>query len=346
MRKTIEKIREIFVLSRLLPSLILLLLTTSCTVNGPREELAVKEVQKLQLTGPISNRLAEISGLTWFKDYLIFLPQYPNFPKKSGGGRIFALHKRDIYKAITDGSVLHPLEIEFKGPNLQNILPGFEGYEAIVFSGNTAFLTIEVEPSPGKAYALIVTASMAEDLSSLQLSFVDIERSIRVESPSHIPNMSEESLVIIGHSLYSIHEANGKSVNQRPVAHGFSLRRSGQNNIPFPALPYRVTDATAADKNNKFWVINYFYRGDKKLAGDPDILQEDEIGLNPGGLERIVELQYEDEAIKRTKKAAITLKPLPGKSRNWEGIVRLEDKGFLLVSDKFPTTEFAFVPVQ
>ena len=32
-------------------------------------------------------------------------------------------------------------------------------------------------------------------------------------------------------------------------------------------------------------------------------------------------------------------------SRNWEGLVRLEDRGFLLMTDKFPGTILGFVGV-
>jgi hypothetical protein len=32
-------------------------------------------------------------------------------------------------------------------------------------------------------------------------------------------------------------------------------------------------------------------------------------------------------------------------SRNWEAIVRLDDLGFLIASDKYPETEIGFVPL-
>jgi hypothetical protein len=33
-------------------------------------------------------------------------------------------------------------------------------------------------------------------------------------------------------------------------------------------------------------------------------------------------------------------------ARNWEGVVRLEDRGFLLVTDTFPRTLLGFVPFK
>jgi hypothetical protein len=33
-----------------------------------------------------------------------------------------------------------------------------------------------------------------------------------------------------------------------------------------------------------------------------------------------------------------------GLGRNWEGLVRLDDRGFLLVTDLFPGTILGFVP--
>jgi hypothetical protein len=33
-------------------------------------------------------------------------------------------------------------------------------------------------------------------------------------------------------------------------------------------------------------------------------------------------------------------------TRNWEGLVRLDDYGFLLATDKYPRTILAFVPLD
>ena len=56
-------------------------------------------------------------------------------------------------------------------------------------------------------------------------------------------------------------------------------------------------------------------------------------------------LQYDADGITFVDRAPVQLE-LPGEdARNWEGIVRLDDVGFLLVTDQYPQTILGFVPV-
>jgi hypothetical protein len=48
----------------------------------------------------------------------------------------------------------------------------------------------------------------------------------------------------------------------------------------------------------------------------------------------------------RTDAPAIDLRRDPSlPARNWEAMVRLEGRGFLLMTDRYPTTLLAFVPL-
>lgn len=44
-----------------------------------------------------------------------------------------------------------------------------------------------------------------------------------------------------------------------------------------------------------------------------------------------------------TNTPPIQLQLIDGVSRNWEGLVRLDERGFLLITDEFPETILAFV---
>ena len=86
----------------------------------------------------------------------------------------------------------------------------------------------------------------------------------------------------------------------------------------------------------RFWVVN--------------ILAPDQIGLLGSGsdavpVERLVELQITDAGIVRTDTPVITLdlENQPG-GRNWEGVARLDNLGFLLITDSSPRTILGFVP--
>jgi len=61
-------------------------------------------------------------------------------------------------------------------------------------------------------------------------------------------------------------------------------------------------------------------------------------------VERLIPLCYADGRLNLADRAPIQLQLVDAEtSRNWEGIERLDDRGFLLVTDKFPGTELGFV---
>ena len=70
-------------------------------------------------------------------------------------------------------------------------------------------------------------------------------------------------------------------------------------------------------------------------------------GQNPEGcIERLLELQITDQdTIIRTDSPPIYFElQSDDVCRNWEAIVRLDDKGFLVMTDQYPGTLLAFVP--
>ena len=303
-------------------------------------------VQRLSLAGDITSRKAEISGLAWYGDYLILLPQYPAFPSKGGGGRLFALHKKDILTALDhplqgDGTpqILTPIEIPCNAPDLAATMPGFDGYESIIFDGDEAFLTVEFREKRVSTSAILVKAKIATDLSRFDFEPISASKNPIIASQSHISNLSDEALILVDDTIISFHEANGKNVNASPVAHLFDKSLYFKGTIPFPNLPYRLTDATTVDEKNRFWITNYYYPGEKRLFTDANLSHS----KNTAPVERLVEIQYNKDGFQLTDSAPIALPSIKGKSRNWEGIVRLDLRGFLIATDKYPTTILGFV---
>jgi hypothetical protein len=137
--------------------------------------------------------------------------------------------------------------------------------------------------------------------------------------------MSDESIVVFGRRVITFYEANGLNVNANPSAYSLDLDLHPMDRLSFPTIEYRVTDASHVDANGLFWVINYFYPGDKTV-------------------ERLIPLQFTEDGIVPVQKPPIQLELLPDdEARNWEGLVTLDDLGFLLVTDEFPETLFGFV---
>ena len=75
--------------------------------------------------------------------------------------------------------------------------------------------------------------------------------------------------------------------------------------------------------------------------GGPDWLSDDVC------IERLLELRItSDDRIVRTDTPPLWLKPAAdGQCRNWEAVVRLGDRGFLLMTDEHPATMLAFIPL-
>lgn len=305
-----------------------------------------KEVEPVDIPLPfeLESKHAEISGLAWYKDWLIILPQYPDFHRH--GHFLYAIKKADIYAYLDKQQDVKLKRIPFDTGVFESQLSGFEGFESIAFDGESAYLTIETTPeNQVSAVTYIVKGTMAQDLSRFSLNNTAIAKHT---SQSGVSNMAEESLLLASDSILTFHEANGHALVKQPKAHSTGYNGEVKASIAFPHVSYRITDVTALDNKQRFWGVNYFYEGDKELAVKQDPL----FAVQGKGkthnkfayVERLIEFQLRDKAITMTNTPALQLK-LSGKAgNNWEGLVRLDDKGFLLATDKFPRTRLAFVP--
>jgi hypothetical protein len=302
-------------------------------------------VTYIQLDGPITKNKAELSGLAWYGDYLILLPQFPD-RFGEGDGTIFALQKEDIL-AYLDGissKPLIPLEIRLVSDGVEETIAGFEGFEAISFVGEQVYLTVEARPD-GDMSGHLVSGEILTDLSELRLSADSItEIPLTIQSD----NKSYEALSIAGDRLFTLFEVNGKHINPEPQAQCFTLELISCQPINFPRLEYRLTDSTDLDQQGRFWVLNYHFPLDTNLKPESDPLTI-QYGLGSSHaayktIERLVEYHYNinNNTITRTNRPPLQFQ-LTGIPHNWEGVVRLDSLGFLLVTDKFPCTLLGFV---
>ena len=302
----------------------------------------------IPLAGPLSASEAEVSGLAWYGDSLVFLPQYPErFGAAEYSGAVFVLDKTEILAFLDGGSQapLQPRPVPFDSGGLSEDIPGYEGFEAIAFSGDQFFVTIEASPDGMQGY--LAGGSVSPDLAGLRLN---PNRLAAIQPQAAIPNLSDESIVLFGDMLLTLYEANGTAVNPQPVAHLFDSELALRNQLAFPNIEYRLTDATPADDLGRFWAINTFYIGDASLypLADP-IADQYGKGLTHTAspvVERLLQFQFTEQGVVLAEAPPLQLKlAADGQTRNWEGIARLDDGGFLLVSDEHPQTLFAFVPI-
>lgn len=317
--------------------------TAALTVTAPLEQPVIE----IPLAGPAANESAEISGMEWYGDYLILLPQYPRRMSRENDGALFALPRQQILDFL-DGKISGPLEpqvVPFVTGGFEKNIKNFDGFEAIAFQGNQVFCTIEAK-SDDEMMGYIVSGQIAPDLSRVFLNPATLTRN---EPQVQSFNRSDETLVVVGKRLFSVFEVNGKQINPQPVIHQFDFSLEPLGTLSFPNIEYRITDATSLDKNGRFWAINAFFPSDLELlTADDPLANQYGVGQSQALLptvERLVEFQLSHNGIVLSDRPPIYLQLLPfGNPRNWEGLARLDQRGFLLATDKFPTTILAFVP--
>ncbi len=327
----------------------------------PVDPTADHPVITLPLAPPLNGRDAELSGLDWYGDWLVLLPQYPELY----GGALFALHRDDIlayldgYKSGQANEPLAPRRITLDIAEI--IIPGYEGYEAIVFDGDAVYFTIEVrtggQPARGMA-ARLVTGIVLPDAdgapATIRLDPAAPSLAVELDAPTSLMNISDEALVVVDERVFSLYEANGRNVNPAPRAHVFSPISGALATVPFPTVEFRITDATQVDDAGCFWAINYFWPGERALL-NPAVdalaatattqqVNQAEAPANVQPVERLVEFCVGAEGIALASAPPIGLRRLPGNvARNWEGVARLDGRGFLLVTDQYPRTLLGFV---
>lgn len=302
-------------------------------------------VREILLTKPANISTSEISGMDWYEDWLVMLPQYPQRIRRGG---LFAIPKSELltYLDSERHQRLDPRIVSFDDGGLRRSVRGFQGFEAIAFDGDTVYLTIEAE-TPGRMHGYIVRGQVIGELESIRLEPRTLQE---IPLPANMINMSAESLLLAGDELLTLFEANGARLLANPVAQQFDRSLELLGDLPFPNIEYRITDATRLDDNGRFWAINYFFPVDVRLYTfrDPLVSAYGEGRTNARmlGVERLVEMQFTPAGIALVEDAPLYLRMDSITGRNWEGIVRLDERGLLVASDKHPDTILGFVPFE
>ncbi len=304
-------------------------------------------IVRLPLGGDLSGADAEISGLAWRSAQLILLPQYPRRFPSGDWGSVLALDREDIEASIAGArDPLSPSRIPLLAPGIEEAVDGFEGYEAIAFDGDRVFVTVEADSggeTRGHLFEGRVVSREGGDIASIE---IDTGRRVDLDQQCSIDNLAYEALTIVDGKVIALHEANG-AANPNAIADVYEESLERLPTLGVDRIEYRVTDATAADASGRFWVTNYHYDRDCFATGTCPVTQRFGLGQSHRGrltVERLVELEATGGHIHATDTAPLYLRLDPGEGRNWEGIARLDDRGFLVATDEYPSTILAFVP--
>jgi len=297
-------------------------------------------IKLIELEGLITDRGQEISGMDWHEERLFLLPE-------NLGGFLFTITKIDILNAIKKGkqTPITPKQTKFTTPDYEKLINGFDGFEAIAFDGNQVFISIEAEHE-GEMSGYIAWGNIDPSTLEVKIKKNDLKR---IDTPIQLENISFESLVVHKHDILTIYEANGSNLQKEVTQLIFSPDDGKISHVNSHNVEYRITDATRLNKDNRFWCINYFWPGDKKLLnpGNDMVLNKNIEGKSHSrseAVERLLEFEIRADELILSDKRPIQITLDPDGSRNWEAIARLEDQGLLIATDKYPKMILGFVP--
>ncbi|TAK27538.1 MAG: hypothetical protein EPO40_18145 [Myxococcaceae bacterium] len=333
------------------------LLALSCSgaqrprARDPNEPVPVLSIC---LAGEAAARGSEYSGLAWHGDELFLLPQWsprgltrarsqPGFTRpwvyRIPGARL---------RAWVDGrdrSPITPERVAFDTINLAND-PDYQGFEAIAFDGDRAALIVE-RGDRDRMSGLLVTARL-DPARGLVLD----RDALALDVPMRSDNHAYEALTRVDGSWLALFELNGMDASCASTALRLDARGGEPSAVAVEPIPYRVTDATTVDAERRFWVTQYSYRDVGDTAECERSIRavgcfQEAVDCDPRegatrSVERLLELRDDGTAVRATGRMIRLLREERG--RNWEGLARLDDRGFLVVTDEWPRTILGFVP--
>lgn len=352
-----NKLRVKFFLLSLAIVLILTLAACSKTINSVRDnQLSLNSAREYDvLEMPLPDDLAspsfEYSGLGWYGDTLVLLPQYPNRNASGQTGLLYGITKDDLIKwKIDQSQELDFFDIPFDDAGLSRSLPAFEGFEAILFLDHDVYLTIETSAgNPMKSY--LVRGSVSSDGEGRLAIRLDKDQIIELPQQNQSSNASYEALTSDGEFIYALYEQNGQSANEHPYTLKIDQELLAIEKIPVEPINYRISDVSQRNENGEFWGVNYFFPGDEHLKVEVDPIS-DLYGLPgshefDGRVERLVKFLLNSEGVEIFDQAPVYLElSASGESRNWEGLVVLDKNSFVIVTDKFPGSMLAMVIIE
>lgn len=311
-------------------ALLLLTLLAATAWAAPREVV----VKELPLAGNLADRNPEFSGLAWWDDTLVLLPE-------NAYDELYGIARDDLVQAV-DADDPAPVETTAIPLDLNGALDEIDfvdGFEAILFVDDKVYFLLETRRG---AWILSGTADRETGI------VLDPRGAIELPLRTRLPNTTAEAITWHDGALIAFHEANGASVLEDPCAFRWTPGETTVTPIPSPPLEYRVTDATLPDDAGRFWVANYLYPGDARMLnpGKDKLAEEHGLGATHAvskQVERLVEIVVDETGVKLTDTPPLQLQLDDSTGRNWEGLARLGDMGFVIVTDRFPRTILGFV---
>ena len=308
--------------------------------------LYAEEISPIEITleGNASIRALEMSGLSWYRDNLILMPQYVD----SKSPAFYTIKKSKLKEWVKNKKKIPilPKKINLKMPNFDQLIDGYQGFEALCFHGDKIYLIIESKHN-GFMRSYIIMGTI-----DLKRSLIDLSQSIlnEIPIPINLKNIGYESILKHNSNLYLFFEANGVNVVKKAYALKYNMSLEYKGKVSLQNIEYRLTDVSKADSKGNFWGMNFFWPGERDLLKPDkdnliDKLDNGKTHQRFEHVEQLLHFKVNRDMIVRTSKPPIQLE-LEKESRNWEGVAMLDNMGFLLIVDEYPRTIFSYLPIR
>lgn len=297
----------------------------------------------------------QFGGLSEYQDQIIIAAWPPRSSEPPTEHVFFSVGKDDVLSYGQDSAPLQPEHLQIEGLNGE---PGEIRYDAVATKGDEVFL-IYVDESTRRRQSMLASGQI--DWANKKVNFdasavepLPFPKSFNTSLVKYRPIAYKSILVMDSGKLLLLFEANGAVINEEAEAIVYDPTRGSFDFIEFPNLDYSITDTTVFDGDG-FWALNVFYPIYFNLYKPQEDPEVDRTGFetheNTEVVERLVYYTIDAESNLNVQKYAY-LRLLKGtdpwyqKTRNWQGLERLNKDTLLAVTRKFPSPLFARIDLN
>ena len=185
------------------------------------------EFKEIQLSGLITDKKQEISGLEWYQDNLVLLPE-------NLGGFVYMIPKERIKKQLRSSKPepLEPRQVSFKTADYSKIIPGFQGFEAIAFKNEFVAITLEAK-NDKEMHGYYAWGTINPESFEIMIPEKNL---LELPVPVQVKNFTFESLLIHEEKAIVYFEANGRNLRENAWQYTISLADQKVEKIDHPSL--------------------------------------------------------------------------------------------------------------
>ncbi|MDB5156342.1 MAG: hypothetical protein JWR50_1049 [Mucilaginibacter sp.] len=315
-----------------------LLFITSCAYSQVK-------YKNIPFPAGISSVNEEFSGMALWNNRVYLEPQYGDHKetKLDGDFNIYSIAADSINRVITGKDTALSTYKTLKVLNLDKLPDSvnkyYEGFEAITFTKNQVYLSIETNDKYD--YCFVLKGSV--DTVNNQIR-IDPYNFATLKRPLYITNAGFESVTYLPkeNKLLAMYEFNAADKSNTGFLIDTAFKDPPQK-IKTPFLYFRITDITAT-KNDELYGVNYYYNGDYNSYLDNGIVSKPETAIKQTIPTLRDSLDKTPDYLKHHTFARIVMRrnykdlqwkqliTFDGYRNNWEGLT-LFDKGALIVTD-------------